>query len=88
MELDLQAGGNMATAKEVLEAAGLNAGNMVGSLAAIFRQDHVTGDTVLGFFDTKIQDNLPAVLIQSRLTPSDLTPLLDRESIRAPWKST
>jgi hypothetical protein len=55
--------------------------------AILYRQDHVIGYPILGFFATKIQDNLPAAILKSRLTPLGLEPLVQQSDIRTPWKS-
>jgi hypothetical protein len=58
-----------------------------GEPALLFRQNHVIGYPILGFFATKIQDNLPAALLASKLTPAGLDPLFRQSDIQTPWKS-
>jgi hypothetical protein len=53
----------------------------------LYMQNHVVGHPVLGFFATKIQDNLPAALVRGKLSPEGLEPLFQRVDIKPPWGS-
>lgn len=85
MDLDIQTAGIMPTVNEVL--APLNIEWPDNDLPGyLYSQRHVAGDPIVGFFATKIQDNLPGALCQSTMTPKDITPLFDMRDIQTPWK--
>jgi hypothetical protein len=55
--------------------------------AYLYAQNHLVGHPILGFFATKIQDNLPGALCRNAFTPDGLDPLLEKSDITPPWKS-
>jgi len=83
--LNVKSGKKFSTVKDVLDPLDIQWEN--GQPGILFRQDHVVGYPVLGIFATKIQDNLPSALLQTRLTPPDLPALFRQSDIQTPWKS-
>jgi hypothetical protein len=84
--LDLQAQKKMPTINEVLDPLDIEWPN--GELPApLFRQDQVVGWPILGMFATKIQDNLPAAMLKSKITPPEIQPLFSQKDITTPWKT-